>query len=128
VTELLERFDPTLVLLVATVVGMAAAAWLLRMACIVAAVEPPDYWQSLLCVFLVVVANVMLRYWVNTTVVDPGLGTQLIGPLVLTAGIVAVMVRTGPLSAVLVTVCEGFFCAGLYLGVSMAGTALQGML
>jgi preprotein translocase subunit SecY len=128
VTELFERVDPTLVLLVATVAGMAAAAWLLQMACAVAAVEAPDYWQSLLCVFLVVVSNVMLRFWVNTTVADPGLGSQLVWPLVMTAGIVAVMVRTGPLSAMVVTACEGIFCAGLYLGVSMANSALQGML
>lgn len=127
-TELFERVDPTLVLLIATVAGMATAAWLLQMACSVAAVEPPDYWQSLLCVFLVVVSNVLLRFWVNTTVADPGLGSQLVWPLVLTAGIVAVMVRTGPLSAMVVTACEGIFCAGLYLGVSMAGSALQGML
>jgi hypothetical protein len=128
VAELFERADPTLVLLVATLVGMAAAAWALQMACAVAAVEVPDYWQSLLCVFLVVVSNVLLRFWVNTSIADPDLGTKLVWPLVMTAGIVAVMVRTGPVSAMVVTACEGIFCAGLYLGVSMAGSALQGML
>jgi hypothetical protein len=61
-------------------------------------------------------------------VADPDLGTKLVWPLVMTAGIVAVMVRTGPVSAMVVTACEGIFCAGLYLGVSMAGSALQGML
>lgn len=127
-TELVERLDPTLVLLVATVLGMATAAWLLQMACAVAAVDPPDYWQSLLCVFLVVVSNVILRFWVNTSVADPDLGTQLVWPLVMTAGIVAVMVRTGPLSAMVVTACEGIFCAGLYIGVSMASSALREML
>jgi hypothetical protein len=127
VAELFERVDPTLVLLVATLLGMAAA-WALQMACAVAAVEPPDYWQSLLCVFLIVVSNVLLRFWVNTSVANPDLGTTVVWPLAMTAGIIAVMVRTGPLSAMVVTACEGIFCAGLYIGFSMAGSALQSML
>ena len=122
--ELLTRIDPALVLFVLLPAGLAAAAWALQMACAVSDVEPPDYWQSLLCVFLVVVSNVLLRFWVNTTMFDPGLGAQLIWPLVMSSAIVAVMVRIGPLSAVVVTVCEGAFCLAIYIGFSMASSAL----
>ena len=42
----------------------------------------------------------------------------------MSSAIVAVMVRIGPMSAVVVTVCEGVFCMALYVGFSMASTAL----
>jgi hypothetical protein len=122
--QFVGQLDPVLLFLVVVPVGLAAAAWALQMACAVAAVDPPDYWQSLLCVVLVAVANVILRFWVNISVPDPGLGYHLLLPLSVTAGIVAVMVRVGPISAVVVTVCEGAICAGIYLGVSMASSAL----
>ncbi len=122
--ELLARIDPTLLLFVLLPLGLAAAAWALQMACGVSAVEPPDYWQSLLCVFLVMLSNVLLRFWVNTSVFDPGLGCQLIWPLVMSSAIVALMVRTGPFSAMIVTICEGAFCLALYVGFSMVSTAL----
>jgi uncharacterized membrane protein YwzB len=119
-----DRLDPAFVFLVVVPVGVAVAAWALQMACKVAAVDPPDYWQSMLCIVLVAVANVVLRYWVNVSVPDPGLGYRMLLPLGMTAAIVAVMVRVGPVSAVVVTVCEGAICAGIYIGASMAGSAL----
>lgn len=119
-----DRLDPALVFLVLVPVGLAIAAWALQMACAVAAVDPPDYWQSMLCMVLITVANVLLRYWVNISVRDPGLGYQLLIPLGMTAAIIAVMVRVGPVSAVVVTLCQGAICAGLYLGASMASSAL----
>src|SRR5262249_20639958 len=122
--DLLARIDPTLVLFVLLPLGLAVAAWALQMACAMSAVEPPDYWQSLLCVFLVIVSNILLRYWVNTTMFNPGLSYQLVWPLVMSSAIVAVMVRTGPFSAVVVTVCEGAFCLAIYIGFSMASSAL----
>ena len=121
----IDRFDPALVFLVIVPIGLAIAAWALQMACAISAVDPPDYWQSLLCVVLAAVANVVLRFWVNISVPDPGLGYQLLLPLGMTAGIVAVMVRVGPISAVMVTVCEGAICAGIYIGASMASSALM---
>jgi hypothetical protein len=123
-SQFLDRLDPALLFLVVVPVGLAVAAWALQMACAVSAVDPPDYWQSLLCVVLAVVANVILRFWVNISVPDPGLGYHLLLPLGMTTAIVAVMARVGPISAVVVTVCEGAICAGIYIGVSMASSAL----
>jgi hypothetical protein len=119
-----DRLDPVLLFLVIVPLGLAVAAWALQMACAVSAVDPPDYWQSLLCVVLAVVANVILRFWVNISVPDPGLGYHLLVPLGMTTAIVAVMVRVGPISAVVVTMCEGAICTGIYLGVSMVSSAL----
>ncbi len=119
-----NHLDPAFLFLVVVPVGLAIAAWTLQMACSIAAVDPPDYWQSMLCVVLIAVANVILRYWINVSVPDPDLGYRVILPLGMTAAIVAVMVRVGPVSAVVVTVCEGAICAGIYIGVSMASSAL----
>jgi hypothetical protein len=124
VAELLAKHDPALVVLVFLPAAFFIAAWALRMACEFSAVEPPDFWQSLLCVFLVIVSNVLLRYWVNISVADPGLGSQLLWPLVMSASIVAVMLRTGPFSALMVTLCEGAFCMVLYLCFSMLSARL----
>ncbi len=126
--ELLSRFDPTLVFLVLLPAALLIAAWGLQMACGFAAVEPPDYWQSLLCVFLVVVANLLLRFWINVSVVDPGFWSHAVWPLVVTAAIIAVMVRTGPLSALVVTACQGAICAVLFIGISMLSSAISSML
>lgn len=127
-SQFVDRFDPALLFLVIVPLGFAVAAWALQMACAISAVDPPDYWQSLLCVVLVAVANVLLRFWVNISVPDPGLGYHLLIPLGMTAAIVAVMVRVGPLSAVVVTVCQGAICAGIYIGMSMASSALTAAL
>ena len=127
-TELLSRFDATLVFLVFLPTALFLAAWALQMACAFAAVEPPDYWQSLLCVFLVVVANILLRFWINVWVVDPGFGCHVIWPVALTAAIIAVMVRTGPVSALIVTICEGGICVVLLVGFSMLSSAISAML
>lgn len=122
--QLIHQLDPALLFFVIVPLMLAVAAWALQMACAVSAVEPPDYWQSLLCVILVVTANVVLRFWVNISMVDPGLTYQLLLPLGMTAAIVAIMVRVGPLSAMVVTVCQGAICAGIYIGASMASSAL----
>lgn len=122
--QLVDQFDPTLVFMALLPVGLAVAAWALQMACVVSDVEPPDYWQSLLCVVLIATSNVVLRFWINTSVSHPGLGYQVLWPLAMSAAIIAVMVRTGPFSAVVVTVCEGALCAGLYAGFMMASSAL----
>jgi hypothetical protein len=126
--QLLARIDPVLMFLVIVPLALAAAAWALQMACAIAAVDPPNYWQSFLCVILVLITNVILRFWVNISVPDPGLGYQLLIPLGLTAAIVAVMVRVGPVSAVVVTVCEAALCGGIYLGASMASSAFVAVL
>jgi hypothetical protein len=125
VAQLLAMFDPTLVFLVLVPAALFISAWALQMACAFAAVEPPDYWQSLLCMFLVVVANVLLRFWVNVSILEPGLGSQVLGPLVMTAGIIAIIVRTGPFSALMVTICEGGICAVLFVGFSMLMSAVM---
>ena len=127
-TQYAFQFDPVLLFLILTPLALAVAGWTLQMACAISAVEPPDYWQSLLCVFLVSVANVLLRFWVNISVPDPGLGYQLLWPLGMTAAIIAVMVRVGPFSAVVVAICQGAICAGIYLFVSMASQTLAGVL
>ena len=49
-------------------------------------------------------------------------------PIVLTAGIIAVMVRTGPLAALVVTACQGIICAVLFAGFTMLSSALRTML
>lgn len=122
--QFISGLDPTLVLCLFVPAAMIFAAWSLQIACSIAAVEPPDFWQSLLCTFLVVVANILLRFWVNTSVAAPGLGTNLLAPIVLTIAIVAVLVRTGPLSALVVTTCQGLIFAVLYYGLTTLNTTL----
>lgn len=122
--QFFSGLDPTLVLCLFVPAAMIFAAWSLQIACAIASVDPPDFWQSLLCTFLVVVANIVLRFWVNTSVSAPGLGTSLLAPIVLTIAIVAILVRTGPLSALVVTTCQGLIFTALYLGLSMLNSTI----
>lgn len=117
----LESTQFALVLLPASLV---LAAWALQLACSIAAVEPPDFWKSFFCVVLVVTGNIFLRAWLNTAYPNQGLGLQLLAPLALTVAIVAFTVRTGPLSALVVTVCEGLLCAGLFICLQTVGDSL----
>ncbi|TWU20821.1 hypothetical protein [Bythopirellula polymerisocia] len=127
-TQFFSGLDPTLVLCLFVPAALIFAAWTLQIACAFAAVETPNFWQCLLCTLLVVVANILLRFWVNTSVVDPGLGTNLLAPVALTISIVAVMVRTSPLSALVITTCQGLVFTGLYMGLSMLNSTLSNVI
>ena len=127
-SHLIHQIDPAAFFLIVVPLGLAIAAWALQMACSVSSVQTPDYWQSLLCVILAVIANVVVRFWVNTSVPNAGLVYQFLVPLGVTVAIVAIMVRVGPISAMLVTISSGAICAGIYVGVSMASSALVAVL
>ena len=124
-TEYLANLNPTFMLCLFVPAMLVFSAWTLQFACSFAAVEPPDFWQCLLCSFLVMVANVVLRFWVNTTVVEPSLGTNLLAPLALTVSIVSILVRTGPLSALVITTCQALIFTGLIMGLSFLHSTLS---
>ena len=126
--QFISGLDPVLILSLFVPAAMIFAAWSLQMACSIASVDPPDFWQSLLCTFLVVVANILLRFWVNTSVADPGLGTNLLAPVVLTIAIVAVLVRTSPLSALVITTGQGLIFAALYYGLTTLNSTLANVI
>jgi len=125
VAQLLHDLDPTVVLLVATPLVLAAAAWALRMACSICSVDPPGFWQATFSVIVIAIANIVLRFWLNVTDATPGLASQLFAPMAISAAIVSASAQTGPFSAMMVTIVHGLLCVMCYLAVTTVGSALM---
>ncbi len=120
----LRDLDPTFVLIVLVPLAAATAAWALRVACSVCSVESPDFWHSVLAVVIICVANIVLRFWLKVSHVPTGIGPQVVAPLVTTALVIAMSVRTGPLSACKVTFVHGMLCGLIYCMVTAMGKVL----
>jgi len=124
VTYLLRDIDPTLLFLILLPPAIAMAAWALQMTCVFCSVDPPEFWQSVITILVIGAANLFLRIWMKVMYTAPGSGSQFLAALVLTTAIVAIAVRTGPISAFMVTVGEGLSCGMLYVGLTIVGTAV----
>lgn len=116
-TYLLREFDPIILCLILVPCFLAAAAWALKMACSFCSVDAPDFAQALTCVLAVCVGNIFLRYGLHSPYFIQGLGTQVIAPLIITSIIVALFIRTGPFSALVVTLVQACICGAIYFAV-----------
>jgi uncharacterized membrane protein YwzB len=122
--NLLRVFDPTVVSILLVPVCLVIAAWALRVACSFSSVEPPEFIQSTLTVILIGVANVVVNFFMHVTQASPGIGTHLVVPLLATATMIAVTVKTGPLSALITTVSFASICSGVYYSLSVLNAAM----
>ncbi len=118
---LLSQFDPGWVLTVTVPLGIAVAAWLLRMSCGMCAVEAPDFWHAMLVTLLLGLMHIALRFWMNVTDVPPGIGSRFIVPMMASALVLAISLRTGPLAALRVTLVQGALCGVLYFSAALVG-------
>lgn len=112
--QLLSNLDPTLVVVILLPLAAVIAAWALRVACSVCSVDPPDFWQSVLAVVIICVANIVLRFWLRVVQAPIDFSTQFIAPLVVTGLVVSMSIRTGPFAAFKVTFVHGILCGLIY--------------
>jgi len=117
-------FDPTIVAILLVPICLAIAAWALRLACSFSSVEPPEFLQSAFTVVLICVANVAVSFFMHFTQAAPGIGTHLVVPLLVTAAMIAIVVRTGPLSALITTVSFGSICGSVYYSLAALNAAM----
>ncbi len=117
-------FDPAIVAILLVPICLAIAAWALRLACSFSSVEPPEFLQSAFTVVLICVANVAVSFFMHFTQAAPGIGTHLVVPLLVTAAMIAIVVRTGPLSALITTVSFGSICGGVYYSLAALNAAM----
>jgi len=94
---------------------IAIAAWALRMACSFSSVDPPEFLQST----LICIANVVVSYFMHLTQASPGIGTHLVIPVLTTATMIALTIKTGPLSALITTISFASICGGVYYSLSV---------
>ena len=124
---LLCQFDSGLVLTVTVPLGVAFAAWLLRMSCGLCAVKVPDYWHAVLVILFLGIVNIVLRFWLNVTNVPSDISSQFIVPMAATALVMAISLRTSPLAALRVTLVQGALCGVLYFAVALFGMLSNSM-
>jgi len=119
-----RAFDPVVVTLLLVPVCIAIAAWALRVACSFASVKPPEFLQSALTVILICVTNVVVSYFLHLTQASPGIGTHLVIPVLATATMIALTVKTEPLSALITTISFASICGGVYYSLSIINAAM----
>lgn len=115
----LHGLDPILYWAVVAPIGIAVAAWALRMACEICSVEPPDFWQAVVTVMVVCIGNALLRYFLQAAHAPFGLGTQLVAPLLTTVVILSLSLSTGPVSAMMITMVQVSICGAIYMAFTM---------
>lgn len=123
---LLREVNPLVLALLLVPFLVAIAAWALRMACSFSSVKPPGFIQSTLTVLLICVANVALVFFLRYTHASPGLWSHLVAPLLTTATMIALTVRTGPLAAVITTVSFASICGGAFYSLAVLNDAVLG--
>ena len=116
---LLRDLDPAFALAILIPAGLLIAAWALQMACSFSSVEPPEFFQAVLSVIVICIANVVLHFFLQVTQVPPGLESYLLAPLLTTMVIIALSVQTGPFSALLVTVVHLFICGATFYSLTL---------
>ena len=82
---LLSAFDPIVVFAVLLPLAAMLATWGLQVACTSCSVDPPDFWQALLAVIVICIANVVVHFWLQVTHSALELETQLVATLLITA-------------------------------------------
>jgi hypothetical protein len=123
-TQLLPELDSTLVLAIFLPLGALIAGWTLQMACNICSVEPPDFWQSVLAVVIICIANIVLRFWLRVSEIPATHTTQLLVPAIITGLVIAMSIRSGPFAAFKVTFVHVVLCGLIYCVVSVMGKAL----
>ena len=123
-TAFLESIDPLVVLAVVTPLILAIGAWSLRMACSICAVEPPTFWHALLTLLILLIANVVLRFFLHVTQTPATLGTQYVAPVVTNAVVIAVSLPSGPIAAIIIAIVHAIMTAVIYVGAMVAAGML----
>lgn len=93
-----------------------AAAWTLRVACWVCSVETPEFGHALLTLLAVIGANIGMRALLHFTEVPTTMFTQYAAPTLVSAGVIAVCLATGPYAALLISVVHAVLTAAAYVG------------
>lgn len=122
--HVLTFLDPVVLMFVGLPLGLCIAAWTLRMACELAAIDPPDFSQCLSCVVMVLASSFLWRWFVSTSFAHVGIVGQFAGPLVMAVAIIAMVVRTGPFSALMIAIYEGAICATIFFAFTSATSGL----
>ena len=122
--QLIRDLDPSFVLLILTPLAAIVAGWALRISCSLCAVEPPEFWHSVLAVVMVGVANVILRFWLRVSQIPESLETKYLAPAVLTILIMSMSIRTGPFAAFKVTFVHLLLCGLIYCFVHVMSKSL----
>jgi len=120
---LLSVFDPTVATFILIPICIAIAAWALRVACSFSSVDPPEFLQSTLTVILICITNVVVSYFMHLAQASPGIGTHLVVPVLATATMIALTVKTGPLSALITTISFASICGGVYYSLAVINAA-----
>ena len=122
--QLIRDLDPTFVLMIVVPLAAIIAGWALRLSCNLCSVEAPDFWHCVLAVVIVCVANVVLRFWLRVSQVPESFETQILAPLVTTALVMSMSIRTGPFAACKVTFVHGLLCGLIYCLVHVMSKSL----
>ena len=123
---LLREVNPVVLTLLLIPFLVAIAAWALRVACSFSSVKPPGFIQSVLTVILICIANAVLVFFLRYTHASPGLWSHLVAPLLTTATMIALTVRTGPLAAVITTVSFASICGGVFYSLAVINDSMLG--
>ncbi|MEQ8208512.1 MAG: hypothetical protein RH917_01670 [Lacipirellulaceae bacterium] len=116
--------DPQWILLVLAPLGLAAAAWALRLACSFSLVDPPGFLHATYLVATLIVANVAVRFFLEVTGTQPGLSTRYAVPAIINAIVLTIGLPVNPVSAFMVAVAHVVISCLMYLGCVIVGTAL----
>lgn len=103
--------------------AVAAAAWALQMACGFCSVDPPEFWHSVTTVVIIAVTNVVVRFLLQMTGADDGLGARYLAPAAATAAVIALSLPTGPFTATTITVVQVVLCALMYYALAWLAAA-----
>lgn len=111
-------------LLVLVPLGLAAAAWALRLACSFSLVEPPRFWHATYLVFALIVANLAVRFFFEVTGTESGLSTRYAVPAIVSGIVLTIGVPVNPVSGFIVAVAHVVICCLMYLGSVIVCTTL----
>ena len=112
----LLTLDDRALLTVAAPLLLVAAAWTLRLACWICALEMPEFGHAFLTLLAVIGANIGMRAVLRLTETPPSMLTQYAAPTLVSAAVIAVCLATGPYAALLVSVVHAVLTAGVYIG------------
>lgn len=122
--SLLLRLDPTLFWIIAIPTAIAAAAWALSISCSLCAIEVPQFWHSVLIVFMLVVGNLVVNAALNALVDDFNTMLKVTSALMTTIFIYSASLSIGIATACTVTMLHVGLCFAIYVGM----TTIDGVL
>lgn len=104
--------------------GLAATAWALRLACSFSLVEPPRFWQAVYLVASLIIANVVIRFFFQTTGTDVGLSTRYAVPAIINAIVLTIGLPVNPVSGFLVAVSHVIISCLMFVASVIVCTSL----